>query len=324
MSATSAFAVPDSKIEQARRAKEQIDRLGTKVEIAAEAYNDARIRHTKLLKQVKAEEVRVAKANARITALQDDLNARVSSMYRSGPVTFLEVLLQAEDFDEFASTWDVLRNLNKDDADAVIELRAARAEAQAARQELAKKEQTASKQVKIMAEKKRSIEGQLAQQKRLRAGLEREIAALRAAEDARAAAAARVAATVSFADFDVSFPPPTRGARSEVVSIAKRYLGAPYHWGADGPNSFDCSGFTMFVYRQVGVSLPHSSSAQFGSGQRVSRGDLQPGDLVFFGNPVHHVGIYVGGGSYIHAPNSGDVVKISALDRSDYRGAVRP
>ena len=245
-------------------------------------------------------------------------------MYRNGPVTFLEVLLQAKDFDEFSATWDILRNLNEDDASAVVELNRARAEAESARKELATKEAAARKQVNVMAEKKKAIQKRLAQQKRVAAGLEREIAALKAAEDARAEAARRAAATISFADFNVSFPPPTRASRSEVVNIAMRYRGAPYQWGADGPNSFDCSGFTMFVYRQVGVSLPHSSAAQFGSGERVSRGDLAPGDLVFFGSPVHHVGIYVGGGSYIHAPSSGDVVKISALDRSDYRGAVRP
>jgi len=121
-----------------------------------------------------------------------------------------------------------------------------------------------------------------------------------------------------------TFPPPTRAPRSEVVNIAMQYLGAPYRWGASGPNAFDCSGFTMFVYSQVGVSLPHSSRAQYGSGERVSRADLQPGDLVFFGSPIHHVGIYVGGGQYIHSPRTGDVVRVAPLDRGDYVGACRP
>ena len=104
-----------------------------------------------------------------------------------------------------------------------------------------------------------------------------------------------------------------------------RYLGAPYNWGSDGPNSFDCSGFTMFVYRQVGVSsAPQLGARSSVPVERVSRSDLQPGDLVFFGSPIHHVGIYVGGGSYIHSPRTGDVVKVSALDRGDYAGAVRP
>jgi cell wall-associated NlpC family hydrolase len=81
----------------------------------------------------------------------------------------------------------------------------------------------------------------------------------------------------------------------------------------------------MWVYRQVGVGLPHSSRAQYNVGQRVSRANLKPGDLVFFGRSrIHHVGIYVGGNQYIHAPSTGDVVKVSSLNRTDYVGAVRP
>lgn len=271
---------------------------------------------------MRTEQARIAKATKRIDSLQGDLNARAWSMYRSGPVTFLEVLLQAEDFDEFASTWDILTSMNEQDAGAVIELNAARAEARAARALLAKKERAAKRQVEIMADRKESIEAQLSERKRLLRGLESEIAAIEAALEAAAAERARQAAYAP--TIERYFPPPTRAARGEVVSVALRYLGAPYHWGADGPSSFDCSGFTMFVYNQVGVSLPHSSGAQFGSGERVSRSDLQPGDLVFFGSPIHHVGIYVGGGSYVHAPRTGDVVRVAVLDRSDYVGAVRP
>ncbi len=174
-----------------------------------------------------------------------------------------------------------------------------------------------------MAQKKAGIQGQLSERKEMLTGLESEIAVLEAAEAARAAAAA--AAVVSRSARETrSFPAPTRAARSEVVSIAKKYLGAPYSWGSAGPNSFDCSGFTMFVYSQVGVSLPHSSRSQINSGQRVSSADLKPGDLVFFGSPIHHVGIYVGGGQYIHAPHTGAVVSIASLSRGDYAGACRP
>jgi peptidoglycan DL-endopeptidase CwlO len=104
-------------------------------------------------------------------------------------------------------------------------------------------------------------------------------------------------------------PPPTHGG---VVGIAMHYLGTPYVWGGASPSGFDCSGFVMYVYSQIGVSLPHSSYAQYGYGSPVSMGDLQPGDLVFF-DGLGHVGIYVGGGSFIHAPHTGDVVKVSSL-----------
>jgi cell wall-associated NlpC family hydrolase len=173
-----------------------------------------------------------------------------------------------------------------------------------------------------MLSNKNAIQTQLADRQRKLAGLESEISALQAAE--RRARAARAASLVSSpASSERSFPPPTRAPRSAVVEIAKRYLGAPYQWAAAGPDRFDCSGFTMFVYRQVGVSLPHSSRAQIGYGERVSRANLQPGDLVFFGSPIHHVGIYVGGGMMIHAPHTGAVVRIDPL-HSDYAGACRP
>ena len=100
-------------------------------------------------------------------------------------------------------------------------------------------------------------------------------------------------------------------------------LGKPYVWGAAGPSYFDCSGLVMYVYAQVGVSLPHNAAAQYGYGSPVSYGDLQPGDLVFF-EGLGHVGIYIGGGQFIHAPHTGDVVKISSLsDHGGYVGARR-
>ena len=92
-----------------------------------------------------------------------------------------------------------------------------------------------------------------------------------------------------------------------------QYLGIKYQWGGASPDGgFDCSGLVMYVYGQMGVSLPHYTGAQWNVGVPVSRSDLQPGDLVFF-DGLGHVGIYIGGGQFIHAPHTGDVVKISSL-----------
>lgn len=111
---------------------------------------------------------------------------------------------------------------------------------------------------------------------------------------------------------------------SEVINYAKSFLGTPYVYGATGPNSFDCSGFVQYVYRHFGVTTGRTTGDQINHGQYVSRANLQPGDLVFFGSGTpHHVGIYVGNNSYIHAPHTGDVVKISLLTRSDYLSARR-
>jgi cell wall-associated NlpC family hydrolase len=107
-----------------------------------------------------------------------------------------------------------------------------------------------------------------------------------------------------------SVAPPAR--YGGVVGIAMRYLGIPYRWGGSSPSGFDCSGFVMYVFAQVGVSLPHNAAAQYAYGTPVSRDQLQPGDLVFF-NGLGHNGIYIGGGNFIHSPHTGDVVKISSL-----------
>ena len=271
---------------------------------------------------------RIAEQTAIIDDLQASLDTRAGSLYRTGRLSFLEVLLGASDFEQFAATWELLLDINERDARSIAALGEARAKTEEARDQLAVQEAEAATVVERMAENKAFIESRLAERRRMLAGLEAEIARIEAAEHARAEAAARAVSVSRFGAPGVpdrSFPPPTRAARSEVVSIAMRYLGAPYRWGASGPNSFDCSGFTLFVYRQVGVSLPHSSRAQFRVGERVSRSDLQPGDLVFFGSPIHHVGIYVGGGRYIHSPRTGDVVKVSPLSsRMNYTGATRP
>ena len=113
-------------------------------------------------------------------------------------------------------------------------------------------------------------------------------------------------------------PAPVPGAYSEAATIAARYLGVPYVWGGESPAGFDCSGLVSYVYAQLGVSLPHYTVAQWNATISIPVSDLQPGDLVFF-DGLGHVGIYVGGGQFIHAPNTGTVVQLASL--SGYWGA---
>lgn len=122
---------------------------------------------------------------------------------------------------------------------------------------------------------------------------------------------------------------PVSGSANNVVNYAYKYLGSPYVWGASGPKAFDCSGFTMYVYSAFGVSLPHYTGSQFQVGQAVSRSNLAAGDLVFFNTygSISHVGIYIGGGSFIHASSSTTGVIVSNLSEgyynSNYAGARR-
>ena len=129
----------------------------------------------------------------------------------------------------------------------------------------------------------------------------------KAAEAARKAEAARVQA-----------------AGGPAVAYAMAQVGKAYVWGAAGPSSFDCSGLTMAAWAQAGVSLPHSSSAQYASGRHISESELQPGDLVFYYSPISHVGMYIGNGKIVNALNPGAGIKVSGLHDMPYVGAVRP
>ena len=114
---------------------------------------------------------------------------------------------------------------------------------------------------------------------------------------------------------------------SSIVEYAKQFIGVPYQWGGNGPSTFDCSGLTSYVYRAHGISLPRTAQGQMNATSPVSRGNLQPGDLVFFGTPgnIYHVGIYVGNDCYLHAPQDNETVKISSMTyRGDFAGGGRP
>lgn len=143
------------------------------------------------------------------------------------------------------------------------------------------------------------------------------LAARKAAEQARQSTAAGRSATGGSTSL------PAAVGADAAVAEARRQLGKPYRYGAAGPDAFDCSGLTMWSWAHAGKSLPHSSQAQYSATSRVSLNSLQPGDLVFFGSPIHHVGIYVGGGQMIHAPETGGVVEYEGIYRGDLVGAGR-
>jgi cell wall-associated NlpC family hydrolase len=137
------------------------------------------------------------------------------------------------------------------------------------------------------------------------------------------APAARASVRVAAASAPAAAPPPPLSAAARAVETALKEIGRPYRYGALGPSTFDCSGLTKFAYGAAGIVLPHSAAAQYGSGRRVNRNQLQPGDLIFW-KGLGHVGMYIGAGRMVHAPQTGQLVTITSIDQGAYLGAVRP
>jgi peptidoglycan DL-endopeptidase CwlO len=344
-SSSSADPTVASKQAEAQSVMAQITQLDGSLERAVEAYNLANVKLARIKHDLSENTSALATAKKSLKQAQGQLSARLVDMYTSGDTQAgLAVLLGASSLDDALGRMDAESRVSDQDTLVADQVSRFRREVQHRQRFL---QHAHAEQVQVVAQRnaaRASIESQLGQRKQLLGSIQGEIAHLKAQEAARQAelkreleqrlasqqAASRQAAlapTVPVAPPSSSAPPPVAppATHGGVVGIAMQYLGTPYVWGGSSPGGFDCSGFVMYVYAQVGVSLPHSSYAQYGYGSPVSRSDLQPGDLVFF-DGLGHVGIYVGGGSFIHAPHTGDVVKISSLSgwyASTYVGARR-
>jgi cell wall-associated NlpC family hydrolase len=125
-------------------------------------------------------------------------------------------------------------------------------------------------------------------------------------------------------DGEIPVPPYVPGPAGAVVAFAFSQLGKPYTWGADGPGSYDCSGLTLAAWRSAGVSLPHNAARQYDEMSHPDRTDLRPGDLIFFYGRISHVGVYIGQGKMIHAPEYGERVRVASIDSQPIHGFGRP
>jgi len=308
----------------------QIDQqLGQKIE----AYNGARYKLGQIERdqQVNRHDLGVARSN--LKRAQKMLAARLVSLFTADQGnTTLDVLLGSKSLDDLLSSIDTVNRVSGQDAQVLSEVISFRKLVRTQERQLADQHAEQGRLVASLAAEKVHIEGQLAQRKQLLSSIQGEIAQIRAAEQAQQAALA-TQARARLAAGPVVSPGIGIGALTPdgvsvvpaspyggVVGIAMRYLGTPYVWAGASPAGFDCSGFTMYVFAQVGVSLPHYSGAQYSMGVPVAYNQLEPGDLVFF-DGLGHVGIYIGGGEFIHSPHTGDVVKISSLSEAYYAGA---
>jgi peptidoglycan DL-endopeptidase CwlO len=324
-----ARATPDSvssKQAQAQSVLAQIQGLDANLERAVDAYNLANEKLGRIESDLRENKLELRLARTNLKHAQTRLSARLVEIYTSeGENTGLDVLLGASSIDDLISRLDTMNRVSDQSSEVVRQVKHFRAMVKQRRARL----QTAHvEQERLVAERsaqKASIEGQLSERRQLLSSIKSQISELQAAEQARQAELAAQArarlqsagATVLDASAgavttppDSYAPPPSK--YGGVVGIAMQYLGTPYVYGGASPAGFDCSGFVMYVFAQIGVSLPHNAAAQYGYGMPVSRDQLQPGDLVFF-NGLGHDGIYIGGGQFIHSPHTGDVVKISSI-----------
>jgi cell wall-associated NlpC family hydrolase len=340
--AASANATPGtvaSKQAQAQQVLAQIQQIDDGLGAAVESYNLANVQLQKIESDQRENRSQLKLTRANLKVAQDSLAARLVSAYTSTQDnTTLSVLLGATSLDDLLNRIEAVNSTSRQDASIVQQVTSFKAAIQRHRAELRKAH---SEQRTIVAQKaaqKQRIESQLASRRHLLSSIKGQIARIRAAEEAQQrqlAATARsrlagqqfpsadgVGVSASTPEGSIVAPPNVHGG---VVGIAMQYLGVPYVWGGSSPRGFDCSGLVVYAFAQIGISLPHSTYALWNVGSPVSRDQLQPGDLVFFSG-LGHMGIYIGGGQFIHAPHTGDVVKISSMSgyySSNYVGARR-
>jgi peptidoglycan DL-endopeptidase CwlO len=337
--ADSSLAAKRAETEQVLAQVQQLDRT---LAFATQAYDRASLRLQRVRDDIRENTRRLAIASRNLRLGQRQLSARLVDLYVSGQAdSTLEVFLGAASVEDLVNRIDGADRVAEQDASILRQLTAFRAEVQSRQVRLREARRKVSQLVAERAAARASVESQLSQRRQLLASVRDEVSRLEAQERVRQAELRRqlearvaaqqqqeLAAALPVTPVSVSSTPPAPAptpSRGNVVSIAMQYLGVPYVWGGASPSGFDCSGFTMYVYAQIGVSLPHYTGAQYGMGVPVSRSQLQPGDLVFF-DGLGHEGLYIGNNQFIHAPHTGDVVKISSIAgwyASTYVGARR-
>jgi peptidoglycan DL-endopeptidase CwlO len=316
--ATLSSAAPSR--EEVQQARERLDSLNRDLDLMVEQYNQARLRLQEV--QARLTDVRAQAQRAQATADRaiSSLNANAARAYR-GVGSQIAELFDSASLADFSDRLEFIGSMAQADSDLAVEAEAARQEARWTAEELKATAEERQGIVDALAAKQDQIESRVAEARGLYEELDRKYHEALAAQ-----AAAQEAASSSSVDVSPIPPPPAPNANvAAVLQAAYSMIGTPYQYGGSSPETgFDCSGFTMWAWSHAGVYLPHSSAAQYASLPHVAQSDLQPGDLVFFYSPISHVGMYVGGGSMIHSPQTGSVVSVVPIYWDSFVGAARP
>lgn len=314
----SAYAEPTSaeKRAEAQQVLSQLEEMQVKLDEASNNYYAALEAQEEAEAKVVEAQAKVDEKTKEIEGYQEQLGDRARDMYRSGSVSFVDVILGASSFEEFATTWNMLEKLNENDAELVQQTKDAREELEAAKTEAEEQAQIAADKTDEAEAVKEEAEATTAEMQATYDQLSAEAEELlrqeeEAAERARQAAAQAALQNQSGGgNYDNNKTPTVTG--NVIVDRAYAQLGKPYVWGASGPNSFDCSG--LVGYCITGTYGNHwCTTYTMRNWTRVS--NPQPGDFCL---NSHHTGVYIGNGQMIHAPRTGDVVKISAVHAGMY------
>lgn len=345
--AASASPIDDKRAE-ASRIQDSIDANGERISILTENYNEARLKIEEATAGIADAETRLDEAAAESRRLSGILQGRAAELYMKSGSSSPIPEIDAHSISEAGSRAKYSSAAAARDESIIDDLSIARELLTSRKAELEKLKAEAQAESDQLEQSRAEVEAAQAEQQRLLSEVNGEIANLvhqeevrrqqeaerQAREDLARRQAAEEAARQASAGGgspsggESSTPPPdvpAPNARAQVaVDTAMAQLGKPYSYGTAGPNTFDCSGLTMYAWAAAGVSIPHSSRAQYAVLPHVPMDALAPGDIVFYGNPIHHVGMYIGGGQMVNAPHTGDVVKVASFYRSDYAGAGRP
>jgi len=323
---TPALADPASvatKKREVRALKARLNAVEERVSVAAERYNGARWRLSVIKQRLVKNQKVLERAIADLQASQRILGDRLDALYRRPEPNLVEVLVSSGSLTDAMGELETIERAGGEDARVVGKVRRFRDRTIRVRRELAKDRTAAQVQVRKAEAEKARVEALLAERQRMLENARADLRQAIADESARRAAQARSLAASGYTPFNG--PLPDGAGNAEAARIALSFQGVPYVWGGESPSGFDCSGLATYAYRQIGKSVPHYTYAIWSQFPQVPYEQLQPGDLVFF-RGLGHMGIYIGGGNFVHAPQTGDVVRVQSMaSRSgNYVGAVRP
>ncbi|MGV9450617.1 NlpC/P60 family protein [Streptomyces sp. NPDC003635] len=302
--------------------KAKVDRLYQEAETATEKYNGAKEKAEAAEARLKSLRDEAARKTDKLNSARDALGSMAAAHYREGGLDPAVQLALSEDPERYLDGAEFVERVGTRQRASVADVRKQLREIEqlrgAAHIELAS---LTSRQAELKRHKK-TITGKLDAANRLLSRLSAEERAELDEGTGRASRGVSQERAGLTAPGSATAQAPTSRA-ADAVAYAYQKLGSPYVWGATGPNAFDCSGLTQAAYRAAGVSLPRTTYSQIGAGRRVSRSELLPGDLVFFYSGISHVGIYVGNGQMIHAPNPSAPVRLAPITEMPFAGATR-